>query len=190
MDESRLRLVGAAALVGSVVVGGVIGLGGRPEPLPGSPAEAPAPSTASSVATPAEIVVHVAGAVVSPGLVRVASDARVADAVAAAGGVTADAAPDALNLAATLADGSQVVVPTLTAGATGTPVAVDDGLIHVNQADATELEDLPGVGPVLAERIIAHRDDNGPFGSIEDLLDVPGIGESKLSGMRDVIAIP
>jgi competence protein ComEA len=60
----------------------------------------------------------------------------------------------------------------------------------LNNADATQLQDLPGVGPVLAERIIAHRDSNGPFQEIEDLLDVPGIGEAKLAAMRDLLTVP
>jgi competence protein ComEA len=66
----------------------------------------------------------------------------------------------------------------------------DDGLIALNQADASVLEDLPGVGPVLAERIVAHREANGPFDTVEDLLEVPGIGEAKLAAMRDSISVP
>ncbi|HJQ90321.1 MAG TPA: helix-hairpin-helix domain-containing protein, partial [Acidimicrobiia bacterium] len=66
----------------------------------------------------------------------------------------------------------------------------DDGLISLNQADASALEELPGVGPVLADRIVAHREANGPFETIEDLLEVPGIGEAKLAAMRDSIAVP
>ena len=62
--------------------------------------------------------------------------------------------------------------------------------MNLNQADVTELEELPGVGPVLAERIVAHRDANGPFGSLEDLLDVPGIGEGRLATLRDAAVVP
>lgn len=188
MDESKWRLVGVASLVGSVLVGAVVGFGGRPHALPA--AVAPTAVTSDTFA-PAEMVVHVAGAVVRPGLVRVALDSRVADAVAAAGGATSDAALAAINLAAPLSDGTQVVVPsTATAGELPAPGAVVDGRVRVNQADATEMDALPGVGPVLAERIAAYRDENGPFGSVEDLLDVPGIGESKLEAMRDSIVVP
>jgi competence protein ComEA len=198
VDESKWRLVGVASLAGAVLVGAVVGFGGRPQALPVPVAAAPlsaAPLSAAQgpidAATPAEIVVHVAGAVVRPGLVRVPVESRVADAVAAAGGATPEAALSAINLAAPLSDGTQVVVPVVTSpGEAQAPAVIDDGRVRVNQADAAELDALPGVGPVLAERIVAHRDDNGPFGSVEDLLDVPGIGESKLEAMRESIVVP
>lgn len=135
------------------------------------------------------ITVHVSGAVVTPGLVVVPDGSRLADAVAAAGGTTRNAALDQVNLAATLADGQQVVI--LRADeleSSGGPAG--DGLIHINSASASELEQLPGVGPVLAARIAAFRDENGPFLAVEDLLDVSGIGEAKLEGLRDAVAVP
>jgi competence protein ComEA len=120
------------------------------------------------------------------------ADSRVADAVAAAGGALGSADLQLLNLAAPVADGEQVIVPR--SGGTGsTPTArpaADEGEVNLNQADVTELEELPGVGPVLAERIVAHREANGPFGSIEDLLDVPGIGEGRLATLRDAAVVP
>ena len=132
------------------------------------------------------ILVHVSGAVASPGLVEVPADSRVADVVAAAGGVTADASLAAINLAASVQDGEQIIVPT---EAPGGPVAAD-GRVPINTADAAALETLPGVGPVLAERIVAFRTQNGPFGAVEDLLDVPGIGEAKLASIRDTVRVP
>ena len=138
----------------------------------------------------ATITVHVAGEVVSPGLVAVPADGRVADAVAASGGSTRDADLARLNLAAPLRDGEQIVVPSISEGASGTGAVEADGRIHINRATPTELEQLPGVGPVLATRIAAHRDDNGPFSAVEDLLDVPGIGEGKLAALRDAVALP
>lgn len=191
MDESRWRAVGVAVLAVAVVIGAFLGLGGRPQGLP--PVVVPTTGLLGQPSpTAAELVIHVAGAVAHPGLVRVQPGSRVADAVDAAGGPTDEAALTAINLAAPLSDGMQVVVPSRVIGAGGEMVAapVDDGLVHVNQASVSELDELPGVGPVLAERIAAYRDENGPFESVEDLLDVPGIGESKLDSMRDAIAIP
>lgn len=111
----------------------------------------------------------------------------VADAVEAAGGFRPGAHSHSLNLAAPLADGDQVYV----SGPGDEPQKpVEDGAVAVNRATASDLEELPGVGPVLAERIVAYREANGPFRQLEDLLDVPGIGESKLASMRDMIRIP
>ncbi len=134
------------------------------------------------------ITVHVSGEVLDPGLVTLPSSARVADAVAAAGGTTRLADLRKLNLAAGLADGQQVVVPGSAEGSD--PAAVDDGRVRVNTASVSELEQLPGVGPVLAARIAAHREENGPFSTVEDLLDVSGIGEAKLASLRDAVVLP
>ncbi len=138
----------------------------------------PAPPPALRVAIEAEnaeITVHVAGEVRAPGLVLIPAGSRVADAVAAAGGFTPAAEPATLNLAAPVVDGQQ---------------EVPSGKVSLNQASASELEILSGVGPVLASRIVAHREANGPFVTVEDLLDVAGIGESKLSTIRDSVVVP
>ncbi|MEE9581701.1 MAG: ComEA family DNA-binding protein [Acidimicrobiia bacterium] len=149
-----------------------------------SPSDPPPIEFVGSVAR-RTVTVHVSGAVVRPGLVTLESDARVADAVAAAGGATPDAHLGALNLAATVGDGARLVVPSGTGD-----TAVTDGLIRVNSASLSDLERLPGVGPVLAQHIVTHRDKNGPFDVVEDLLAVPGIGEVKLAGMRDSVLVP
>ncbi len=129
----------------------------------------------------------------SPGLVELGIGARTADAIAAAGGVVPGADIGALNLAAPVRDGEQVRVPsalpTSAAGGGGGNVP-DDGLVHVNTADAAGLQALPGVGPVLAARIVAYREQHGPFSAVEDLLDVAGIGEARLAALRDAVAIP
>lgn len=135
------------------------------------------------------ITVHVSGEVLAPGLVEVRATARVADAVAAAGGTTREADLAAINLAAPLRDGQQIVIPDTSAGASGA-AATSDGRIRINSATAAELEQLPGVGPVLASRIADHREENGPFATVEDLLDVPGIGEGKLETLRESVALP
>ena len=155
----------------------------------GTPPVAADPGVGVSYTTvPSTIVIHVSGAVVRPGLVTVPVDARVADAVAAAGGATADADLGTINLAAPLNDGEQIIVPVPGQPSTGSE-SVTVG-VDLNRATADELEALPGVGPVLAARIVAYRDLNGPFTTVEDLLDVGGIGEAKLAAMRDAIAEP
>jgi competence protein ComEA len=161
------------------------------------------PVTASAAA--GIVTLHVSGAVATPGLVEVGSGGRVADAIAAAGGALRTADLTALNLAAPVRDGEQVHVPDApwgdgegdgpptgdgVPGGGGGAATTGDGLVRVNQADAVALETLPGVGPVLAERILAHRDESGPFETVEDLLDVPGIGEGRLEAIRDLVAIP
>jgi competence protein ComEA len=136
-----------------------------------------APTTAVSLAsgdgTLGQVVVHVTGAVLSPGLETLQTGARVADAVDAAGGFTADADQSAINLARFVKDGEQVNVPCI--GEAGS------GLVNINRADAAELDALPGIGPVLAQRIVADRDANGPFSSLDDLGRVSGIGDAVLS---------
>lgn len=139
------------------------------------------------------LVVHVSGWVASPGLVELPGGARLGDAIAAAGGVRPGAALASVNLAQILSDGQQVVVPR--PGTGESQVAADgsaptDGKVRVNQATADELERLPGVGPVLAERIVAHREEMGPFETVEDLLAVSGIGEAKLASIRDFVVVP
>ncbi len=175
---------------------------GAPAPVgPRSGAASGGPGAGTSSGS--QVVVHVAGAVREPGVVVLAPGARVDDAIDAAGGLLEDADPDQLNLARALTDGEQVRVPHVgedasawaqgsgtTGGASGTAGtggngAGGSGLVDVNTADATALEDLPGIGPALAERIVAYREEHGPFGSVDDLTDVPGIGDAKLEALRD-----
>lgn len=124
--------------------------------------------------------VHVAGAVTQPGVYELPAGARVEDAVAAAGGALAEARLDALNLARVVNDGEQILVPTAAEAQ-----AVSSGLVNVNQADAGALEELPGVGPVLAERIVSYREAHGSFATVDSLEAVPGIGPAVLEGLRD-----
>ena len=149
----------------------------------------PAPVAAAPAVVAATITVHVSGAVTAPGLAVIESEARVADAIAAVGGVISGADLTALNLAAPLRDGEQIVVPFASPHG-GAPAVVDDGRVRINAASAAELETIPGVGPVLASRIIAARDEMGGFAAVEDLLDVSGIGEATLASMRDYVVIP
>lgn len=150
-----------------------------------------APSPPEYAASPRSTIdrgmvdVHVAGWVVSPGVVTVRQGAIVAEAIEAAGGLKVGARPDSLNLASVVGQGDQILVPGPEADTT--PGGERDGLLSINQATASELQALPGVGPVLAERIVAYRNDNGLFDRLEDLLEVPGIGETKLAAMRDLV---
>lgn len=173
-------LTGIAAVCVSVGVG--LGSANRVSSRPD-----PADRTVTQTSVLREMKVHVAGWVRSPGVVRLPEGSIVADAVEAAGGLMPEAMAQSLNLAARITDGDQVFVPGPGSEAEATQ---QDGRVAVNRASASELESLPGVGPVLAERIIAFRDDNGPFEEVEDLLDVPGIGEAKLSSLRDLVRIP
>ncbi len=170
--------------IGLVVIVGGFAWIHEPTPVPTHTTEA---EVESPVEAPPGVTLHVAGAVASPGLVVVAVDARVADAIAAAGGASASGDLGAVNLAAPVVDGMQLFVPT-TGSETGSvgSARTADGKIDLNRASAEELAELPGVGAVLAGRISDHRDENGPFGSVEDLLDVSGIGEGKLAAIRDV----
>ncbi len=140
-----------------------------------------------STSAPTLLHIHVAGWVRSPGVVRLPDGSIVADAVSAAGGLLPGAATKSLNLATKVVDGDQVFVGGPESEGVGSP---DDRRVPVNRASATDLERLPGVGPVLAERIVAHREENGPFEEVEDLLEVTGIGEAKLSSIRDLVRVP
>ena len=177
-------IAGGVALLIAVVSG--VWFGGRPsQPVPAIIERGDVRPSVES----ARITIHVSGAVAHPGLVELDADGRVADALAAAGGALQEAELSAMNLAAPLADGTLIVVPER-----GSAVAVagpaSDGRVRINNATLDEIATLPGIGPVLAQRIFDHREVNGPFGSVEDLLDVSGIGEGKLADIRESITIP
>jgi competence protein ComEA len=155
------------------------------------------PAPVAAVTEPTEIVVHAAGAVGVPGIHRLPAGSRVADLLAAAGGPAPDADLDLVNLAAALTDGAQVRFPRVgeqvAAPIGGTVEAGGDGAssgpVDLNTASATELEALPGVGPTIAAAIVEHRERNGPFRSVDDLLDVPGIGPAKLDQLRGAATV-
>jgi competence protein ComEA len=140
--------------------------------------------------SPAPIIIDVAGWVRRPGVYEFASGDRVIDAVNRAGGARKGADLTSLNLAAPLTDGTQIVVPrpgSTALGGAGSSETGSEGataLININSASETELEDLPGVGPVTAAAIIDYRTQNGPFTTVDDLIDVSGIGPSTLEQIR------
>lgn len=132
----------------------------------------------------AEVVVHVVGEVERPGVVHLPAGSRVTDALDAAGGATAGADLAAVNLARVLADGEQVVVP-----GPGSDDAADGGALDLNRADAAALDALPGIGPVLAARIVAWRAEHGRFTSVDELAEVSGIGPALLDGLRGLVRV-
>jgi len=145
------------------------------------------------------LFVHVTGAVENPGLVELAYGSRVADAIDAAGGVTGDADLDLVNLARKVSDGEQVHVysldeqvdalsPGVQEGQQSVPAA-PPGLVNVNVATQDELETLPGIGPSTAQKIIADREANGPFSTVQDLTRVSGIGEKKLESILALVCV-
>lgn len=157
------------------------------------PARAPAADATAtdSTGTPAGgILVHIAGAVRAPGLYEFPEGARVADAIESAGGPRERADLGALNLAQVLTDGLKVDVPRKgEASAAPGDTATEEAVVSVNAADQAALETIPGIGPVKAAAIVAHRTDHGPFGSIEELIEVTGIGPATLETMRPYVTL-
>jgi competence protein ComEA len=189
--SGALALV-AVAVVAALVAGGVL-LRGRPQEVSAPQvvaSGAPLPGASAGPSTGAEVVVAVAGRVRRPGIVRLPAGARVDDAVRAAGGLLPGASVGLLNLARRVVDGEQVLVgvPGAPAGATGSTGA-GDGLLDLNTATPEQLDTLPGVGPVLAERIVDWRTEHGRFASVDQLREVPGIGESKYSALRAKVRV-
>jgi len=178
------------------------GMSIAPGPPPAQPAPNPPPTDPpAQPPTPSEqIVVHVAGAVKKPGIVRIPRGSRVDDAVKAAGGFSEKADPDSVNLAQPLEDGVQVYVPRKsepvqvegrvgTVERTRTPSSGEQptGKININTATAEQLESLPGVGPAIARAIVEYRKQNGGFRSVDELLEVRGIGEKRLLQIRPFV---
>lgn len=189
----RLFAVAVVALVVVVVAWRHAAAGGSALPdsvrvAPIIPAAARAPAVPS--AGPA-LVVDVAGAVRRPGLVRLSKGARVADAVARAGGLTRNAERTGVNLAALVSDGEQVVVPARgTAGAaagTSSAAGAPTGPVSLNSASAEQLDTLPGIGPVTAQKIVSYRQEHGAFTSVDGLDAIPGIGPARISELQGLV---
>lgn len=142
----------------------------------------------AGVAAEASVTVYVTGAVRRPGVVTL-PPGRVEQAVAACGGASPEAALEQVNMALPLEDGMHIQVPATGRDGALAPGAADDGRIHINTADEKELERLPGIGPVMARRIIEYRTQHGAFQKIEDLRQVRGIGEAKLARLKEKAAL-
>lgn len=142
------------------------------------------------------LYVHVTGAVTKPGLYEMPQGSRVKDAVDAAGGFSKDAQQESVNLARLLSDGEQVVVASKSAAAPSSSSASSSpstsargGKVNINSANAEQLMGIDGIGEATAAKIIAYREENGPFKSIEDIKDVSGIGDKKFESMKDSITV-
>ena len=197
MPELPISRRQALALAGVLLV--VLFLGGRLLSHGGHAAAVPAPIVPASPATTTtstRVVVDVVGAVRRPGLYRLGQGDRVADAVARAGGATRKADLSLVNLASLVSDGEQIVVPRRGAAvgaaggaATGSGAGgASTGPVHLNSATAEQLDALPGVGPVTAQKILDYRQKHGAFSSVDELDAVPGIGPARLDELRDLVA--
>ena len=211
-----INLHGARRIVASAAVACVLAVGAwwlvR---VPPAPVESAISFTSTSVSegtvqsvgqvqSALQIVVHVAGEVRRPGVYELPPGSRIIDAVNAAGGTTARADVEVINLATPLIDSSQVYVPAkgsvrkpsfarpqpgMNAGTSTGSQQTSSGLVNINRATAAELEKLPGVGPSTAQAIIDYRNSHGPFASPEDLLNVKGIGPSKFAAMQPLVGV-
>ena len=170
-------------------------LGEQVPPVSASPGEGDGSAPPAAGAT---AVIHMIGAVKDPGVYALPLGSRVLDAVNRAGGLAKDAAPEAINLAAQIRDGEQIRIPRRgeappgplpdpgPSGGTGPPGAAP-GKLNVNTADQAALEELPGIGPALAGRILSFRQANGPFKNLGELDAVSGIGPAMLGNLRDLV---
>lgn len=165
-----------------------------------APAQAEEQAASEQDSDVRQVGVDVEGAVASPGLYLVSADARVNDAVAAAGGMTSDADRQRVNLAQKVEDGMQVYVPSReeTPATTGTTTTgagqasssgASKGKVNLNTASAEELQTLSGIGPSLSQRIIDYRQANGPFKSVDDLRKVSGIGDTRFKSLKDLVCV-
>ena len=190
-------LVGVClALAALVLVGQRLahaGTAGEPEQPLATTLEPVASAPARSI-----LVVHVVGQVRRPGLYRLRDGARIADAVHRAGGALRDADLAGVNLAAPLVDGVQIVVPAQAeagtssggSGTSGGGLAGPGGpLVSLSSATVEQLDELPGVGPVTAQKIVDYRTEHGPFASVDDLDAVPGIGPTRIEQLRDLVTL-
>ncbi|MGI9188475.1 MAG: helix-hairpin-helix domain-containing protein [Gaiellales bacterium] len=194
LDRRTLLLGLAAILLLAAAVTFIRGRGGDARPPVPIPVAAAAADGAGGVAPAPEepLVVYVTGAVRRPGVYQLPDGKRIIDAIEKAGGVTPKADAVTVNLAALLIDGEQILVPEAFApGAGAAPTGAGPGVagvVHLNSADVTALDALPGVGPATAQRIVDWRDQNGGFRTVDDLEQVPGIGPAKLDALRDLVA--
>jgi competence protein ComEA len=186
-DLSRAQLVvyGAVAVAVLLVGARAIGSGGGEGSAPETAVAAPAGSGGFSVsASGGDLVVDVAGAVRRPGVYRLPSGARVVDAIGRAGGAAGGAMLEGINRAARLTDGQQVVVPARAQGAAAAATAAPDAPIGLGGATVEQLEEIDGIGPVTAAKIVEFRDEQGGLASVDQLDQVSGIGPATMESLR------
>lgn len=180
--DPRARKAALALLAGLALVIAWWWWSGQPEPIQQVDESMQVVDDVPFEAVEGVVLVHVVGDVVEPGIVELPDGARVNDAIEAAGGATKPKALASVNLARQVVDGEQIVV--------GVSDGVQDsGVISINSSSAEELDELPGVGPVIAERIVQWRETNGPFRSIDELTEVSGIGPAMLEQLRGQVGM-
>ena len=187
LSRKRALLAVAVAFAGVLLASRLVN---TPRGTTAAPASAVRPVVVTTVAV---TVVDVAGAVRRPGVYRLAKGARVADAIERAGGPTRRADVALVNLAAPVVDGQQIVVPRRLPGGIGAPSAAGgastglSGPISLSSATVEQLDELPGIGPVTAQKIVAYRAEHGPFTSVDQLDAIPGIGPARLEDLRGLV---
>lgn len=207
-DRSNFTWLLLGFFAGAIVTVVIMVLSRRDRPAPivitaPEPTAAPEPtSTPPPPPTPGPLHVYVSGEVKAPAVYELPPGSLVQDAINQAGGFTAAADASLLNLAQPLTDGMQVHAPA--AGEAPTPLPITEpeaaapaattagetaGLVNLNTATVEELDDLPGIGPTLAQNIVDYRQANGPFATIEDIMNVPGIGEGKFEQIKDLVTV-
>ena len=195
LQQRRLLLTAAVALVLLLLAARFVLPAGTATPAAPLPPP-PAPGTSATGTPVARVVVDVVGAVRRPGLYRLGQGARIADAVARAGGATGKADLAQVNLAAPIADGEQIVVPKRgavgsapagSAGGAGGAGGAPSAPVQLSTATLEQLDSLPGIGPVTAQKILDYRTKHGAFGSVDELDAVPGIGPARLEQLRDLV---
>ncbi len=195
MSKQRFGQVAFLSIVGIVILAVIYAILRRPEPS--SPPLVitlqPRPTVEPATPTPATIDVYVSGAVKKPDVYTLPLNSNVKDAITAAGGVTAEADLDRINLASRLSDQMQVYVPRKGEGAPPAPNGATPGTatekININTASVEELDKLPGIGPSTAQAIVDYRTKNGAFKTIDGIKDVPRIGDALFEKIKDQITV-
>ena len=196
MSGQAVRYIGAgvAGLAGLALVIAAVVLLTRSDDA--APVRIVAPEAAAVTERAAEIKAQVSGEVMFPGVYALNPGDRVIDAIAAAGGIGPNADLSGINLSKRVQDEARYHVPAfgestpaITASATARPANKGSGLIDLNTAQSSELETLPNIGPVMAGAIVAYREDNGPFATVDDVMNVPGIGPKTLDTIRQMVTV-
>jgi competence protein ComEA len=184
----RRALVGVACALAALLIGSRV-VGSSPPAMESPSPSFPTTIEAAPAAAPTEVVVDVVGAVRRPGVYRLRPGSRVADAIARAGGPTAKADSALVNRAAPLVDGQQLLVPARSRlrPAAGPGPPAPSAPLSLSSATPEQLDALPGIGPVTAQKIVAYREQNGPFTSVDELDAIAGIGSKRLDSLRGLV---